>query len=180
MKRSHVLSALAVMGLTANVSAHADDDTGFYLGAGIGEVTDKAGDFESDGVGVRFFGGYAFSKYFATEAEFLYAGVLRDTIDDVELEVESDGFIFAALGQLPLGQAFSLFAKLGYTFYDEKVSAKQGNLSASEKNSDADLVYGAGARLDLGRTFQLRAEYEVVDVPDADFNMLSINAGFRF
>jgi len=180
MKRSYVVSALVVMGLTATANAHADDDTGFYLGAGLGEVTDKAGEFESDGVGVKFFGGYAFSKYFAAEAEFLYAGVLKDTIDDVELKVESDGLIVAALGELPLGEAFSLFAKLGYTFYDEKVSAKRGTSSASEKNSDEDLVYGAGAKLDLGRMFQLRAEYEVVDVPDADFNMWSINAVFRF
>jgi len=180
MKRCYLLSALSILALAASIEARADDESGFYAGAGFGIVKDEAGEFEADGIGVKFFGGYAFSKYFATEFEYIYAGVLKDTIDSVDFEVESDGFAVAALGELPLNDAFSLFAKLGYTFYDEKVTAKQGNLRASEKNSDEDLLYGAGAKLQLGRTFQLRGEYEVVDVSNADFNLLSINAVFRF
>jgi hypothetical protein len=74
----------------------------------------------------------------------------------------------------------SLFAKLGYVFYDEEVNVRQGALSYSDKNSAEDLLYGAGAEVELGRSFQLRAEYEVVDVSNADFDMISLGATFRF
>lgn len=180
MNRKYVLSALAMAGMLANVDVRADEHSGFYAGAGLGEVTNEAGGFEGNGVGVKFFGGYNFNRYFAVEAEYIYAGELEDTVEGIALEVESDGFVVAALGQLPFNDAFSLFAKLGYTFYDEKVRASLGDISISEKNSDEDLLYGVGADLRLGRTFQLRAEYEVVDVSDADFNFLSASAMFRF
>jgi OOP family OmpA-OmpF porin len=178
MNGKWVLSALASVAMFVN--AHAEEQSGFYLGAGMGVVSDKANGFESDGIGVKLFGGYAFNEYFAAEGEYIYAGTLTDTVEDLELEVESDGFAVAALGKIPFGDAFSLFARLGYTFYDEKVSASRGTLSFTEKNSAEDLLYGVGADLRLGRKFQLRAEYEVVDVPNADFSLLSASAVFRF
>lgn len=180
MNRKYVLSALAVVGTFVNGLAQAGEHSGFYAGVGAGEVTDKADGFEADGVAVKFFGGYSFNEYFAAEVAYLDAGQLSDTVDGIDLKVESDGVVVAALGKLPLGDAFSLFARLGYTFYDEKVSASLDGVSISEKNSDEDLLYGVGADLRLGRKFQLRAEYEVVDVSDADFNLLSASAVFRF
>jgi OmpA-OmpF porin, OOP family len=178
MNRKFVLSVLASVGMFVN--AHADEQSGFYAGAGLGEVRDKADGFDGNGVGVKFFAGYSLNKYFAAEGEYIYAGTLTDTVEDIDVEVESEGFVVAALGKIPLGNAFSLFAKLGYTFYDEKVTASRGGLTISEKNSDEDPLYGIGADLRLGRTFQLRAEYEVVDVSNADFNLLSASAVFRF
>jgi hypothetical protein len=180
MNRKYVLSMLAVVGTLLNGVVQADEQSGFYAGTGLGEVTDKAGGFEADGVAVKFFGGYSFNEYFAAEVEYIYAGTLTDTVEGIDLEVESDGIVVAALGKLPLGDAFSLFAKLGYTFYDEKVTASLDGVSISEKNSDEDLLYAVGADLRLGRKFQLRAEYEVVDVSNADFNLLSASAVFRF
>lgn len=173
-----VLSALASIAMFVN--AHADEQSGFYAGTGLGEVRDKADGFDGHGVAVKFFGGYSFNEYFAVEGEYIYAGSLTDTVEGIDLEVESDGFVVAALGKIPLGDAFSLFAKLGYTFYDEKVTAFSEGMTFSEKNSDEDPLYGVGADLRLGRNFQLRAEYEVVDVSDADFNVLSASAVLRF
>jgi OmpA-OmpF porin, OOP family len=182
MNRKYVLSALAVVGMLVNADVQADDaqHSGFYLGTGLGVATNKVDDFESDGIAVKLLGGYTFNQYFAVEAEYIYAGTLEDTIEDVELSVKSDGVVVAALGKLPLADGFSLFAKLGYTFYDEKVKASRGDVSLTEKNSGEDLLYGVGADLWLGRKFQLRAEYEVVDVEDADFNVVSASAVFRF
>lgn len=180
MNRKHALSTLAAVGLAVNANVHAAEDSGVYFGIGGGEVNDKVDDFEGNGVAFKMFGGYAFNKYFAAEAAYIDAGELEDTVDGVDLTVESDGFVVAAIGKLPIGESFSLFAKAGYTFYDEKVSAQQGTLSFSEKNSDEDPLYGAGAELYLGSRFQLRAEYEVVDVSNADFNLLSISAALRF
>jgi OmpA-OmpF porin, OOP family len=182
MSRQHyVLRALALVSLAVNADARAADyESGFYAGFGVGEVNDKVDGFDSHGVGFKIYGGYALSKYFAAEAAYMDAGQMEDTVDGVDVDIEADGLIVAAVAKLPLGEALSLFAKLGYTFYDEKVRATQGNFSLSDKNSDEDLLYGAGAELDLGRRFQLRAEYEIVDVANADFNVLSAGVVFRF
>lgn len=181
MNRKYIFSALAVVGMGVNAGAHADDKhSGVYLGAGVGEVTNKVDAFEADGVAVKLFGGYAFSQYFAVEAAYIDAGTLKDSIEGLDVSVDSDGFVVAALGKLPLTDAVSLFAKLGYTFYDQKVIGRRGNSSVAEKSSGDDLLYGLGANLRLGRKLELRAEYEVVDVKDADFNLLSASAVFRF
>ena len=173
-----VLSALASVAMFVN--AHADEQSGFYAGAGAGVMSDRASDFDADAVGIKLFGGYSFNQYFAAEGEYIYAGTLTDTFDDLKVKVDSEGFVVAALGKIPFGDAFSLFAKLGYTFYDEKVTASRESLRFSRNNSDDDLLYGVGAELRLGRKFQLRAEYELVDVSQADFNLLSASAVFRF
>jgi hypothetical protein len=107
-----VLSTLASVAMFVN--AHADEQSGFYADTGLGEVRDRADGFDGHGVAVKFFGGHAFNKYFAAEGEFIYAGKLNDTVEDLDVEVESDGFVVAALGKIPFGDAFSLFAKLGY------------------------------------------------------------------
>lgn len=135
---------LSVIGVLAAISSNvrADETAGFYVGAGLGEVNDRADDFDGNGVGVKLFGGYRFNRYFAAETEYVYTGVLEDTVEDVDVEVESDGFIVSVLGRVPLGKTFTLFGKLGYTLYDQKVTASRGALSLSEKNSDEDLMYG--------------------------------------
>lgn len=181
MNRKYMFSALAIVSMAVSAEAHADDKhSGIYLGAGVGEVTNKVAGFEADGVAIKFFGGYAFNQYFALEAAYIDAGTLKDTVDGLDVSVDNDGFVVAALGKLPLTDAFSLFAKLGYTFYDQKVIARRGDVSVSEKSSGDDLLYGVGANLRLGRRLELRAEYEVVDVKDADFNLFSASAVFRF
>lgn len=180
MSCKYLLGALAMVGMLATVRAQADEQDEFYVGMGVGEVTNEVGEFDADGVAVKFFAGYAFNQYFAAEAAYIYAGTLSDTVDDIDIEVKPRGTVIAALGKLPVNDAFSVFAKLGYTFYDEKATGRRGNITASEKSSGDDLLYGVGADLQLGRMFQLRAEYEVVDVANADFNLLSASAVFRF
>ncbi len=168
------------MGLVLMQADAQAEDSGFFVGLGAGEVNDKVDDFDANGVAIKLFGGYVFNRYFAIEGAYIDAGELKDTVDGVDIAVESDGIVISALGKLPIGEALSVFAKLGYTFYDEKVSARQGSLRFSENNSDEDLLYGAGAELLLGQKILLRAEYEVVDVANADFNILSASAAFRF
>lgn len=180
MNRKYVLGALAIVAMSVNTDAQADEHSGFYVGTGLGEVTNDVGEFEADGVAVKLFGGYAFNRYLAAEVAHIHAGTLEATVEDIDLEVEPRGTVVAALGKLPVNDAFSVFAKLGYTFYDEKVTGSRGSLRISEKNSGDDLLYGVGADLRLGRVFQLRAEYEVVDVSDADFDLVSASAVFRF
>lgn len=174
------LSALALFGLLASTSTRADETAGFYAGAGIGHAMNESGEFKDSGAGYKIVGGYAFNSYFAADVQLIYVDTLQHTIDDVHVAIENHGLVVAALGRWPLGESFSLFGKLGYTFYEQKATARWGTLSYREKDRDDDPLYGAGVELSVGKNFQLRAEYEVVDVADADFNLTSISGVFRF
>jgi OOP family OmpA-OmpF porin len=180
MNRKYVLSALAMVAIFGNAAVQAEERAGFYVGMGLGVATNKVGAFDADGIAVKVSAGYTFNPYFAAEAAYIEAGTLEDTVDGTKIETDSDGSFVAALGKIPLNDAFSLFAKLGYTFYDQEASASRDGLTLSEKSSGEDPLYGVGMDLRLGRTFQLRAEYEIVDVEAADFDFYSASAVFRF
>ena len=91
------------------------------------------------------------------------------------------GLNASAVGSLPLGDVFTLFGKIGYTSYDAEVSGRvDGSTVFSEKVSDEDLTYGVGGAFSLDKSFSLRAEYEMLEASDAEFNVLSIGGVFRF
>lgn len=75
---------------------------------------------------------------------------------------------------------FSLFGKLGFSSYDATVSGRVGNQTvASESGSDEDVSYGVGGAFNFG-AFELRAEYEAIDISDGSFNFLSIGGVYKF
>jgi OOP family OmpA-OmpF porin len=98
----------------------------------------------------------------------------------VIVQVELSGLNASSVGRLPLGDAFALFGKIGFASYDAEVSARIGGASASEDASDEDLTYGVGGEFRVGQAFGLRAEYEVLDISDADVNLISLGGVFRF
>jgi OOP family OmpA-OmpF porin len=186
MDRKHVVAGMAVVACVFGSSAHADEDSGPYLGASIGWAMDEArvfdtGDtFEDSGIAFKVFGGYSFNRYFAAELAYVEADKLEDRVARIDVTSESSGLIAAFLGKLPLSDSFSLFAKAGWALYEERASFRLGSLSASEKNDADDPVYGVGAELAIGERVKLRAEYEMVDIPRADFDIVSVGATLRF
>lgn len=178
MDRKRLLAAAAVISFAA--SAQADESATYYLGASIGWATDQVDTFEDSGVGFKIFGGHSFNEYFAAEFGYVDAGKLEERLDGVEVTVESSGIVAAVLGRLPIGDAFSLFAKVGYVLYDETVSVSDGGVRESVKNTADDPLYGIGAELDVGERLKLRAECELVDIPNADFDIVTVGATLRF
>lgn len=180
MKRMQVLGGLAAFAWVFASIAQADEASGLYVGASIGEATNEVDGFEDSGTSFKVMGGYTFNRYFAAELAYIDAGKLQDRIDAIDATVESTGVVAAMLGKLPLSNYVSVFAKLGYAFYEEDLSLQLGDLRDLETNSGDDLFYGAGAEVNLSGHFKLRAEYEVVDVPDADFDIVSVGTTFHF
>ncbi|MCZ6650057.1 MAG: outer membrane beta-barrel protein, partial [Acidobacteria bacterium] len=65
-----------------------------------------------------------------------------------------------------------LFAKAGYMAWD--LESNVGN------DDDEDLLYGAGAAWVFGSHLSIRVEYEILDIDEADLDIYSIGAAFRF
>ena len=189
MRKRLGLSVFAALALTAAMAAQADVQPGFYMGAGIGSTKidddgfDDAGiNFDDSDTGFKVFGGYSFNQNFAIEATYFDLGEASGSFGVGDnFDVGISGFGVSAVGVLPLSDTFSLFGKLGFASYDLEAHATvSGFGSGSDSSSESDLTYGVGAALSVGPQWELRAEYEAINVDDGDANMISVGAMYHF
>jgi OmpA-OmpF porin, OOP family len=180
MRKVVVLTVCFIGGLGAALGAHAQEQSGFYLGGSIGEATNESGEFKGSDTAFKLTAGYAVNQYFGIEVAYIDAGAQQDNFGLVEIENESSGTLASALLRLPLGETFGLFGKIGYAFYNSDTTSRLGNLSERESDSAEDLAYGVGVELAVWGSLQLRAEYEAVDVSEGDFQIVSAGAVYKF
>lgn len=146
------------------------DDSGFYVGAGIGEFGVDVGGFDGSDTGFKLFGGYHFNKYFGLELEYLDGG----TVEDSGLELDVSGFNASGIGVLPVGENFSLFAKLGMLFWDV-------DTNGFGSDSGEDFSWGIGAGYSFTDQFGMRLEYQGFEIEDTDMvDMISLGASWKF
>jgi OOP family OmpA-OmpF porin len=191
MKRVLTIS-LVVAALSMAATAEADEnDSGFYLGGGVGQynievddfddVTTAVEDYDSDDTAWKAFGGWRRNRYFGVELAYINLGSPSDEIlPDTFVEIETDGFAPYAVGTLPLGP-LELFAKAGYFFHetDARITSPLG--TATESDSGEDFTWSAGVGLTIFETFNLRLEYEQFDFDNIDdSNALWLTGSFRF
>lgn len=183
--KSPLLVACAI-GLVGATPALADNERGFYAGAGVGEYNvtiddiDDVGpivdDFDSDDTSFKVFAGYRLNPYFAVELDYIDLGKPEAIVSGFPIQAKTDGFAPYVVGTLPLG-IFELFAKAGYLFYDVDVDIDDAQVS----DSGEDFVYGAGVGVVLFEHLNLRLEYEEIDIENTDdSNALWLTAGWRF
>lgn len=177
-----IRGAFLVTSIFFSLASHADDKSGFYIGLGVGEATNKADeiDFDASDTAFKVVGGYSFNKYIAAEVGYIDAGSPDQQFGASNIKIEATGFTVAALGKLPIGNSFAFIGKLGYASYKSEATLSLGGGSISSDDDNEDLLYGIGAEVYLGNHFTLRAEYEAVDVPDGEFTIASLNGVVRF
>src|ERR1700754_3051390 len=127
--RFTVLAAAAVFafGMTP---AFADNDRGFYAGAGVGvfnievddvDTTDELRErFDSDDTVFKVFAGYRFNPFIGVELDYIDLGNPEDTIENVKVKAEINGVAPYLIGTLPLGPIEG-FVRVGYYFYDVEI-----------------------------------------------------------
>jgi OmpA-OmpF porin, OOP family len=177
MKQFHVVATCFALMACAEARA---EDSGFYVGAGAGLAHEGFTGFRGDDTAFKLLGGYSFNKYFAMEAEYVDGGRLKDGVGGLDIAISSEGFITALIGKWPLNEVFAPYLKAGYAFYDTTAKVTGASSPFSVSSSDSDTVVGGGLELQLGDHFQLRAELEKINVPDADFRIYTLAATYRF
>jgi OOP family OmpA-OmpF porin len=179
--------AMTMLLALGTAPAFAAEDSGWYLGAGVGrfnvqidnpgDVTDTIGSFDSDDTTLKLFGGYRFNPYVAVELDYMDLGNPEDTIDARRVNADVNGFAPYIVGTLPVGPV-ELFAKAGYLFYDVKVDVDE--VKVIDDNTQ-DFVYGGGIGVTLFDKLNTRLEYEVIDIGAVDdANALWLSAAWRF
>ena len=159
--------------LSIPTAAVAGAESGFYVGAGVGDASVKDTNFDESDSAYKIFGGYNIGFIplvdFAVEASYVDFGKPSTSAESVEIS----GLNAFGLAGLSFGP-FGIFAKAGAISWDS--DATSGTVSSSD--SGADPAYGVGARFAIG-SFAVRAEYEVYDL-DADLDMVSVSGVFTF
>lgn len=187
MNKRSATAAMAVLVALGSTPALAAEDSGFYVGAGVGQfnvqidnaadVADTVGGFDSDDTTMKVFAGWRFNPYLAVELDYLDLGNPEDVIDGRRLNADINGFAPYVVGTLPVGPV-ELFAKAGYLFYDVKVDVD--DLKVIDDNTE-DFVYGGGIGVTLFEHLHTRLEYEVIDIGAVDdANALWLSAAWRF
>ncbi len=156
--------------LAMPAAVFAGADSGFYVGAGVGDASVKEGDFDASDSAYKIFGGYNIGFIplvdFAVEASYVDFGKPSTSTGSVEVT----GFNAFGLAGLSFGP-FGVFAKAGAIRWDM-------DSTFSSSDSGTDPAYGIGARFAIG-SFAVRAEYEVYDLDD-DLDMVSVSGVFTF
>ncbi len=191
-------TALALMSTQA-VAA----DEGFYIGAGAGtfnvDVDDVNGDgldFDDDDTGFRGFGGWQFHKNFAVELGYTDGGSASSTVGDIDVDgIEADigidvsGIDLALVGNLPIGDTFFAFGRVGMISWDADLDAVireddgEGGVITTElsaSDSGEDPMYGAGFGVNIGESAEARLEYTLYDLSDVDGEFISASFVWRF
>lgn len=194
--RKLVLGACVALGL-ATSPVMAAEDSGLYLGAGIGDSTIKSDRISFDDISFRFndgdtafkiFGGWRLNRYIGAELDYVDLGTASDRfrfddgLDDITIktDISVTAWVPYVVGTLPIG-IFELSAKVGYAFWDADFKARASGIpSERDSESDEDFAYGFGAGVTLFDHLNAKLEYEVVDVSDADLEVWWITGAWRF
>ena len=196
MNRAILAGALSVvLGLFAGL-AQADNERGFYAGAGIGafnvnvdaidDADEAIASLDDEDTAWKAFVGWRFAPFIALELAYIDFGSPGDDIDvggsSGDFSVDISGFAPYLIGTLPLGPV-ELFAKVGYYFYDVDASIDLDidELDFDSSSSEEDLLYGAGLGITLFEHLHARLEYELIDsdvLDDAD--AIWVSGAWRF
>jgi OmpA-OmpF porin, OOP family len=194
MKFIKASGMLGLMALAVTTSLVQADDSGWYMGANIGqssadidneqitrnllaggfsEITLENDDRDS---GYKLFGGYQFNRNFALEAgyfslgEFSYSATTMPagTLDG---RIKLRGINVDLLGIIPLGNKFSVFARAGINYADAQdqfsATGAVNLLSPRADERAANLKLGAGVQYAFTDALALRVETERYRINDA-------------
>jgi OmpA-OmpF porin, OOP family len=204
-------AALAALALTQSPTAFADD-AGWYAGFNAGQSRAKIDDariangllldgFTTTSIGddnhhfgFKAFGGYEFNRYFALESGYFDLGRFGFTADTLPAgslrgDIKIKGVNFDAVGSVPIGEKFSLFARAGVNYADSKDSFSGTGavavINPSPHKWAANYKFGFGAEYDFNRFVGMRLEGERYRVDDAvgnkgDVDLYSAGLVFKF
>lgn len=169
--------------------AHANADSGPYIGGSVGSATIEAEvpdenlgevfDFDEDDFAWKAFGGYNFDLDvvdLAIEGGYVDLGSPSGDFLGSAVELDVTGWDVFGLVGINLGPV-GLFAKAGMISWDAEATI---DAIGDGGDDGTDPAYGIGARFALG-ALEIRGEYEYFDIDSVeDVYMLSAGLVFNF
>lgn len=193
------------MTLWSGPAAAQRDFQGWYLGAGIGQVSAEydVSDFDDGTIsdahiddedsGWKLFGGYRLNRYFAVESGFTDLNNDVDSKTTFEGTSAGDGTLFSsgkvsvdideptglfitAIGVYSLNDPIELFAKIGLVSWEADVTTSDASGSTTIDRSGTDGIAGFGVTIRLTDHLWIRGEMErLADVAGENLDFASLN-----
>jgi OOP family OmpA-OmpF porin len=195
----NIRKAIALTGLVAAAAVisplAAAQDSGWYIGASVGQSTFKdscsglPGGVSCDDSDTAFgvFGGYQFNKYFGGELGYTDLGKTQASGLGASADIKAKAFELLAVGTFPITEQFSIYGKLGFFRWDVDASASGPGGGVSQSESGTDLTYALGVQYNFTKKFGVRAQYQQYkDAGDAattgegDINVISVGIVYKF
>ena len=196
-RRAVALSAALLWSLAAPAQVAEHGGNGWYLGGGI---RPQAAHIDNADIGYRQFGGYRFTRNWGVEVGYSDLGRGNAGEDPGLYAAEKFGYqtsawTLAGTGVLPLGEAFSLQGRLGWSMASPDATlASQGlgtgvgalgsGLASALPRYRGTVLWGFGGQYDWNEHFGLRVDYNnfgrLEDQSGTRSDLWSINAVVRF
>jgi OOP family OmpA-OmpF porin len=168
-----------------------DNPQGAYIGAGVGDfsaavdeidaiddVDDVGIDFSDGDNAMKLFGGYRFNRFWAVQADYVDFGESSGAVSpSVRGTSDVQGIAPSVVATLPIGPV-ELFGRVGMMFYEVDLNLTGGRVV---DESGEDLVWGAGIGIDVAERFNIRLEYEEIDIERLDeSDAVWLSAAWKF
>ena len=210
MRKSTPLQLLGLALVVAAPCAHAQ----WYVGASAGEsrtsskggsqadqlldlgFDDASSSVDDKDTAYRIHAGYQFHRYLAVEAGYVDLGrtSIHSTVQptgSLDTRIKAKGFDLSAVGMLPLGEQFMVFARIGAFAAETRASfSGSGSVALSsgeetQKKRTTGAVYGIGATYNFTPQLALRAEwnrYQKIgnDLTGGEFDAKTLTAGIQY
>ena len=158
-------------------AARADESTGWYVGAGIGQskgmqyCDPQSGivftSCDDTGTAWRALVGYQLNRYLGVEGGYLDLGQFSATFtksgtpQSVSMQTQT-GYL-AGIATLPIGSRFGVFVEAGGLYWSLKGQAALGGVPPGNlTNNGFDFIGGGGVQAFLTRNLGIRAQYEYI------------------
>ncbi len=158
-----------------SVSEAEDRLAALFDSAGL-DVVDSTTTIDDSDTGFGLAGGYQVNDHFALEVTYVDLGSVGsrhavtatdgvETSDaDVVLQSSADGAALSALGILPIGERFSVFARVGISFLSAdgtaRITVDGQTQRPSQSSQKTDPVFGVGAEYNLSKHFAVRLAWD--------------------
>ena len=175
----------------------ADNPTGPYVGAGVGQFNLKMDSLrdvpgavstirDSNDNAWKGFVGYRFLPFLGVEAAYINLGRPGDrftaTGSNGNYNVKVSGFAASLIGTVPVGPV-ELFGKIGQYYYDvdTRIDLDSPGPDVRSKHSHNDFMWGGGVSFVVLERLELRGEYERFRLNEArNSNAFWLDAAWRF
>jgi len=168
-----VLSVAAAVALPVS-QACAD---GFYIGAGAYSAETDYEEFDDDDTVPAAFIGYQFldTNIFMLSAELGYYDLGDFESKSKNIEIEAEAVTLSAVGYLPIGPFFEIYAKAGAAQLSVDVKTASGKFD----DDGTEAFGGIGMAFDILDTIDIYAEYLVFDT-EVDSEIIGVGVRLDF
>ena len=166
----------------------------FYVGASIGQSDVEtsiasplitSGTVDGKDNAFKIFGGLQWHPNWAAEIAYVDLGTVSYSGSFVGIPVtngtiEVTGFSLGIVGNLPLGDRFSVHGKFGFWGYEQVARDTSGGLPFNDTASDSDIFFGLGAGFQITKMVGVRLEWEQYQMNADKANLATVGVLFRF